>query len=237
MQLTTQDVLSTWAGVRPLISLESSENESSVSREHEIRVDPDGLITIAGGKLTTYRRMGAEVIDKALGLLMVVGKAPKDLRPAWTDREPLPGAVGWPEDDDQSKVAELIEKAGAPHISKKTAEMLANNYGMRGQNVVELAMRNQELTSPLVPDCPEILAQVDFSVLYEMANTVSDVLIRRTQIFFRDPDQGLGACERVAARMATLLGWSEQRELEEVLAYQQEVALSRRWRSSVTEAN
>jgi glycerol-3-phosphate dehydrogenase len=232
-KLTTDDVFSTWAGVRPLISEETAGKESSVSREHAIEVDEDLLITIAGGKLTTYRRMGAEVVDKALGVLMLRGMAPDDLRPARTDREPLPGAVGWPENDDHALVADMVKKAGNGRISDATARNLANNYGTRGVDVAETAANEQLLASALIPGRPEIMAQVDHAVHHELAATVRDVLIRRTQIFFRDHDQGLGCCEAVANRMAELLGWDGDREVEEVLGYQREVALARRWREDL----
>ena len=81
---------------------------------------------------------------------------------------------------------------------------------------------------------PEILAQIDFAVTHELAATVRDTLIRRTQLFFRDHDQGLGCAEAVSERMGELLGWDDGRQVEEVLAYQREVALSRRWREDAS---
>lgn len=230
--LVPDDVLSTWAGVRPLISQDAAGDESSVSREHAIEVDEDLLVTIAGGKLTTYRRMAAEVVDKALGVLMLRGKAPDDLRPARTDREPLPGAVGWPEDDDRSKVVQAVLDAGKGKVSQETATMLADSYGTRGVDVATLAAGDQALAAPLVRGRPEIMAQVDHAVNSELAATVRDVLVRRTQLFFRDHDQGLGCCEAVAERMAALLGWNQDRRVKEVFDYQSEVALSRRWREA-----
>jgi len=233
--LTEADVVSTWAGVRPLITQEAAGNESSVSREHDIRVDADGLITIAGGKLTTYRRMAAEVVEKAIGLLMLTGHVRQDLREARTDKEPLPGAVGWPEDDDHAAVARRIKAVSGARLSDATARLLADTYGMRGLDVARLAAKHQDLAAPLVPGRPEILAQVDFGVQEELACTVRDMMIRRTQLFFRDQDQGLGAVETVAARMAGLLGWDEDRCTREELAYQAEVARSRRWRGPEAE--
>lgn len=228
--LVRDDVISTWAGVRPLISAEGAGDESSVSREHEIFVDPDGLITIAGGKLTTYRRMGGEVVDRSLDLLRLMGKAPDVLRPSQTAHEALPGAVGWPEDDDHAAVAVKVQAAGAGRLSSKTSALLANTYGMRGVDVAELAAADQALAVKLTPERPEIMAQVAYAVKCELAQTARDVLIRRTQMFFRDRDQGLGAVERVAELMATLLGWTADRTTSEVLAYQEEVSRSRRWR-------
>ncbi|RME21489.1 MAG: glycerol-3-phosphate dehydrogenase [Deltaproteobacteria bacterium] len=230
--LTEDDIIATWAGVRPLISEEGAAGESSVSREHDIRVDPDGLITIAGGKLTTYRKMAEEVVDKALGMLMVTGHGRTDLREARTATEPLPGAVGWPEDDDHEAVARQVLDAADRRIGPDTARLLADTYGMRGLDVAARVAADPLLGARLVPDRPEILAQVDFAVTEELAETVRDVLIRRTQLFFRDHDQGLGASDAVAERMAELLGWSEDRMTREVLAYQAEVARSRRWRDA-----
>ena len=229
--LTPDDVIATWAGVRPLIGQEDAEDESAVSREHEIRVDPDFLITIAGGKLTTYRRMAAEVVDQAVSVLMLQGKLPAELGPARTDREPLPGARGWPADDDGEKVLAAVLEAGAGRIAEDTARNLAHTYGMRGVDVAARAAGDQRLAGRLVPDRPEILAQVDHAVELELAETTRDVLIRRTQLFFRDHDQGLGAVEAVARRMAELLGWDTGRETAEVLAYQEEVGRSRRWQA------
>lgn len=230
-RLVPDDVISTWAGLRPLIAATEGVKESQVSREHEIRVDTSGLITIAGGKLTTYRRMGAEVVDEALSYLRVLGLAPRKLRAASTEVEALPGAVGWPEDDDASDVARQIEEAGEGLISEPTALLLASVYGMRGLDVAGRARADQALAAPLVPGRPEILAQIDFAVEKELAATLIDVLSRRTQLFLRDLDQGLGAAPAVADRMAILLGWDEARKQAELAAYQAEVDRSRRWRT------
>jgi glycerol-3-phosphate dehydrogenase len=234
VNLERKDVLSTWAGVRPLISEEGAGNESNVSREHAIEVDEDLLVTIAGGKLTTYRRMAAEVVDKALGVLMMRGVAPTDLRAARTDKEPLPGAVGWPEDDDHGKVVARVKEAGKGKVADDTAALLANTYGTRGVDVAELAAGDQRLAARLVDGRPEILAQIDFAVQHELAATVRDALVRRTQLFFRDHDQGLGCAEVVAERMGELLAWDADRQAKEVLDYQREVALSRRWREDAS---
>jgi glycerol-3-phosphate dehydrogenase len=227
--LQREDVQSTWAGVRPLIGQDEAANESKVSREHDIRVDPDMLITIAGGKLTTYRRMGAEVVEKAVSLLLLQGRLPTDLRPARTDREPLPGAVGWPEDDDFEKVVAMVRAAGGELLSERTCRMLARSYGTRGADVARRAAQDQRLLAPITADRPEILAQVDHAVEVELASTLRDVLVRRTQVFFRAADQGLSGLARVAERMAELLGWDAARRESEEHAYATEVALSRQW--------
>ena len=208
---------------------EGEVEESSISREHDVRIDPDGLITIAGGKLTTYRRMGKEVISKAVEYLSLTGRLSRGLRGSNTAEEPLPGAVGWPEDDDIESVVVQITEIVGQLISKESAELLANTYGMCGLNVAQMVANNSELAQVLVEGRPEILAQVDYAVKHELAVTVSDIMIRRTQLFFRDFDQGLGCASVVAAQMAKLLGWDSERVSVELEQYREEVQRSRGW--------
>lgn len=231
--LRYEDVISTWAGLRPLIAPPSAEggvNESSVSREHQILVGREGLITIAGGKLTTYRRMAGEVVDTAVKMLRLTGKMPETVRAPDTEKEPLPGAVGWPEDDDHAAVAALVTEAGEGAVAPDTARLLTDIYGMKALDIARLAASNRSLATRLCPGRPEILAQVDWAVTHELAAEVSDVFIRRTRLFYRDADQGLAAVDAVAARMATLLGWSPERTAASATAYREDVARSRAWR-------
>ena len=230
--LTPADVISTWAGLRPLIAppSETSGSESQVSREHSILVGQDGLITIAGGKLTTYRRIAAEVVETAMKMLRLTGKLPAGLTPAQTDREPLPGAHGWPEDDDASRLVSQVRSVGGENIADDVARNLVGTYGTRALEVARLARNDAALCARLIPDRPEILAQVDFAVTDELASDVSDFMVRRTQIFYRDVDQGLTAVDVVTARIALLLGWDAERAARSAADYREDVARSRRWR-------
>jgi glycerol-3-phosphate dehydrogenase len=229
--LTHDDVLSTWAGLRPLVRPpEAGLGESAVSREHTITVGEDGLITIAGGKLTTYRRMSAEVVDTAVKLLHLQAALPSALMPAHTDREPLPGAVGWPDDDDHGAVARKIGEAGGAGVEADTARLLADTYGMRGLEVARMVRQDPSAGERIVAGRPEIMAQVDWAVEHELAYEVEDVLARRTQLYYRDRDQGLAAAPRVAARMGARLGWDAGRRDDSVRRYAELVARSRRWR-------
>jgi glycerol-3-phosphate dehydrogenase len=231
--LARTDVISTWAGLRPLMAPPSTEgqlSESKVSREHSIVVGQDGLVTIAGGKLTTYRRMSAEVVDTAVNLLRIGKGVPKDLRAPDTDKSPLPGAIGWPEDDDHGRVAKQVEQAADGRLDGVVARHLADTYGTRGIDLARRVAKDPTMAERLVPGRPEIAGQVDWAVTEELAAEVSDVMIRRTQLYYRDPDQGLAASALVGRRMAALLGWDEARTAESVGRYAEEVALSRRWR-------
>jgi len=232
--ITKDDVTCTWAGLRPLVrppGKGGEVSESSVSREHRIVVGEDGLVTIAGGKLTTYRLMSEEVVDTAVKLLRLSGRLDQRLKSPRTEDDPLPGAVNWPEDDDHAAVAQWVRDAGGDRISEATATLLADTYGVRGQEVARLVRQDASLAEPLVAGRPEILAQVDWAVRRELATTVVDVLKQRTQIFYRAADQGLAGAVAVADRMAHLLGWTEAERAGRLAEYEADVALSRAWRA------
>ena len=103
---------------------------------------------------------------------------------------------------------------------------------MRAFDIAKLCVENPELAQPLLPesDRSEIMAQVYFSVQQEMAMALEDVMIRRTQLFFKDRNQGLDCVETVANEMAKLLGWSEEETRHQIDRYTVEVVRSRRWR-------
>ena len=235
-QITRGDVVSTWAGLRPLIAPEPEVGEmaeSQVSREHQIVIGEDGLITIAGGKLTTYRKMAQECVDVAVNLLTLSGKLPEDLQSGETTKFPLPGGVGWPEDDDHAKVAVELAEVCDCDISAAVARHLVDTYGMRAFELAKLCAADPSLTEPIVPGRVEIMAQVDFGVKEELAASVSDIMTRRTQIFFRDFEQGLGSVEKVATRMAHLIGWSDEEKQKSVDEYKVDVARSQRWKQEL----
>ena len=234
--LVESDVISTWAGVRPLVS-EATEgdepSESSISREHAIRVDSNGLITIAGGKLTTYRRMAKEVVQHAVDQMKKTGQSVEMNGVRDTGLEPLIGAVGWPSSDkDVEDMVHKLMSDAQQKLSSPTAQLLLNTYGMRAFDIAKLCVENPELAQPLLPesDRSEIMAQVYFSVQQEMAMALEDVMIRRTQLFFKDRNQGLDCVETVANEMAKLLGWSEEERRHQIERYTVEVVRSRRWR-------
>ena len=241
--LTHDDVIATWAGLRPLVAPPEAKgkskgkvDESAVSREHEILVGRDGVVTIAGGKLTTYRKVAGEVVDRAVKLLKMMGSAPKGLRASNTDEAPLPGGVGWPEDDDHDVVAKRIRAASEDRLTMEVAHYLAIAYGARAVELARRCLETPSLLAPLVDGRPEIRGQVRWAVREEMAATISDVMVRRTQLFFRDVDQGLGCMDAVADIMQAELGWDDATRQRMVEAYREEVALSRAWRDEDAEA-
>ena len=235
-QIARGDVISTWAGLRPLVAPEPEVGEmaeSQVSREHQIVIGEDGLITIAGGKLTTYRKMAKECVDLAVNLLKLSGKLPEDIHSGQTFKFPLPGAVGWPEDDDHDRVAAELREACKCDLSAEVSRHLIDTYGMRALELAKLCAADPSLLDPIVPGRVEIMAQVDFGVREELAASISDIMIRRTQIFFRDFEQGLGSLEKVAIRMAHLIGWSDEEKQKFIDAYKADVALTQQWKQAL----
>ncbi len=232
-RIEPSDIISTWAGLRPLMrppSDDDTEGESDVSREHQIVVDNDGMITIAGGKLTTYRLMARQVVDAAEKLLRLSNALPEVMEEPRTESEPLPGGVGWPEDDDHERVADRILAVGDGHFDYDSALLLANTYGMRGLDIAELARDRPALGQRIAGARPEILAQIEWAVTKELCCTITDAMKQRTQLYYRANDQGLGAVDVVGQHMARLLGWDDERLRAEQEAYRDEVAKSRAWR-------
>jgi glycerol-3-phosphate dehydrogenase len=231
--LGREHVHATWAGLRPLVQgATGALDASSVSREHRILIGATGLISVAGGKLTTYRKMCEEVVDTAVKMLNLSGGMRRRLAPANTDTEPLLGAIGWPENDDHELVATQIRAGCGAILDGKTCTYLANTYGMRGHDVAQLVVKDPSAAAPIVPGRPEIMACVDWAVREELAVSVEDVLMRRTQIYYRDPDQGLSVADQVAQRMGVLLGWDEGTRNASAAGYARTVAQSRGWRDS-----
>ena len=233
--ITHDDVISTWAGVRPLVSDEQAENESAVSREHSLVCEPNGVVTIAGGKLTTYRKMAEEVVDLVVSELRDKDAHMEDLPSPETEIDPLPGAVGWPERGGKKQIISAVQDFSEGLITKATAKHLVAVLGMRAIDLAERVAADEGAAAPLVQGRPEILGQVDWAVSVELARTVTDVMMRRTQLYYRDADQGLGAVQVVADRMAKHLGWSEDEAAAQAAAYREEVERSRRWRNELTD--
>ena len=218
-ELTADDVLSTWSGLRPLLAPEDEEaGASAVSREHVIYESP-GFVTIAGGKLTTFRRMAAEVVDKAMTQLGQTTKSP-------TATRPLPGAVGLTESDDA-----LDALAKSLPVNADAQRYFAGEYGVRAPKLLERIATDATAGERLDPELPSLFAQVDEAIDVELARTLEDVIARRIPLILRARDQGLGIAERVAARLARRLEWSAERTARELARYRAAVDSSRAFRA------
>jgi len=231
--LQPADVIATWAGLRPLIRAEDGGAESDVSREHEIFVRDDGLIIIAGGKLTTYRRMAAQAVRLSIKWLREhdEGFDAAGRERAGTKHRPLPGGEGLAKPDLTGVAAvgrALIDELG---LDGDTATHLCGVYGARAPAVGALIVAEPALAERLNADLPYVWAEVEFAIRHDLARTVDDVLSRRAPLLLVGRDQGLDVCEQVADRLAAYLGWTEADRDRQVATYQRAVADSRRFRT------
>jgi len=224
-RLSPHDVVATWAGLRPLLRPARDIAPSEASREHRVVESAGGLVTIAGGKLTTYRVMGRDVVDRVAARLHALDGRPRAPRPP-TDRVALPGG-------ETADLEGLVKAATARGVRESIARHLVGAYGSEAAAVLNRADRDRGLSQPIVAGRPELWAEVAHTLEREMALRVSDVLIRRLHLFYLSRDQALSVASAVADRMAEILGWDEARRAEEVAGYVQQVERSRAFAQEV----
>ena len=182
-KLSAADVVSNYAGLRALVAsgTEEEENPSALSREEEIFQSPSGLITLAGGKLTTYRSVAAEIVQLVTKQL---GAAPRSrLRSSATAVKPLPGGRAA---DPAGMARELASNDGYGLTPEQISHLVAR-YGSRTPEIVRLLRDNSELRQMLVRGMPDIWAEAAFAVQNEMAVRPEDILFRRTHLALKEP--------------------------------------------------
>jgi glycerol-3-phosphate dehydrogenase len=188
------DLTGAYAGVRPLISTGDPKKSVDISRRAELYETSSGMLTITGGKLTTFRRMAAQVVDRI---------TQRDGREAECRTDDIPLGMAARPDDLETSV-ELPEGA---------TDQLAFRYGHASRAVLDLCEERPELAEPIVPGHPDLLAEVVIAFRREQARAVADVLLRRTRLGLvaaaelREPDSTLA----VARLLGEELGWSESR--------------------------
>src|SRR5207244_1848881 len=160
-RLSPRDVIASWAGLRPLLRPTRDVAPSDASREHRVVESASGLLTIAGGKLTTYRVMARDVVDRVASRLRALDGRPRAPRPP-TDRLPLPGG----EAADLEGLATAAMERGA---SETTARHLVGAYGSESAAVLNLVDRDRALGGRIVAGRPELWAEVIHAVEREMA--------------------------------------------------------------------
>jgi glycerol-3-phosphate dehydrogenase len=199
--LNEEDLTGAYAGVRPLISTGDRGKSVDISRKAELYETSSGLVTITGGKLTTWRRMAKLAVDR------VVEREGRDA-PCRTDDIPL----GMPEDPD-----ELPEVEGT---DADTRAHLAARYGHAAVDVLKLASGSPKLAQRICPELPDIAAEAAFAARREQARSLADVLLRRTRLGLTCARalcaEGAEGPELAARAMAGELGWDDQRVLREV---------------------
>jgi glycerol-3-phosphate dehydrogenase len=213
--LTHDDIEGVYAGLRPLLAGESEET-SALSREHAVARVVPGLISIAGGKYTTYRVMAADAVDAAAEDL------PKRVQPSCTDSVPLLGADGY--HAMRNQVDALAAEYG---LHPYRVRHVLDRYGSMIRDVLEPGLGERTLLET-VPGAPDYLnAEVRYAVTHEAALHLEDVLTRRTRISIEYPHRGVESAPAVAAIMGAVLGWPDDVREREVVQYTARVEAER----------
>lgn len=192
---TRADILSVFAGIRPLVRAGNGKNTAALSREHTIHIDNSGLLTLTGGKWTTYRNMAEDCVNQAATLAQL------DDRDCVTRNLPIHGA--------------LAPTEALGHLTV---------YGSDAEAIRELKANDPALAEPLHPELPYVGAEVVWAVRHEMAQTVEDVLARRTRALFLNARAAQAMAPRVAELMARELNYNTEWQRNEVERFLQVAA-------------
>lgn len=217
-ELTPDDVVGTWAGLRPLVDDERGHDQggeaagrtADLSRRHRIERAPSGVVTVTGGKLTTYREMAADTIDEVLEHVLGAKVLERAQRHSRTKRLRLRGAEGY----EQARAG-----AGARALGAAAAEHLADRYGGEARTLFAMVDHDPALAQPLVPGLPYLRAEARYAARYEMALSLDDILSRRTRARLLARDASAAVAPAVAATVAADLGWDDDEQARQVARY------------------
>jgi glycerol-3-phosphate dehydrogenase len=211
--LTRDDIIGTWAGLRPLLQPGTKAGTSSakISREHTTASPVPGLTVIAGGKLTTYRVMAQDAVDFALGERAAA-------LPSITDRIPLVGAVGL-----EALGRRALVVARTYGWSGQMVDHLLHRYGSLLGDLVDAIAARPDLARPLEHAPAYLRAEIAYAATHEGVLHLEDVMLHRTRLHYEMRDRGLAALPEIAALTAEALGWSPERTTAEMDAYTERI--------------
>ncbi len=226
--LSADDVVSTWAGLRPLVR-DESPSPYQATREHRVERDPRGFVAIAGGKLTTFRVMAADCVD-AIEEFLPGGRS---ARHALSARHCLPGAQAL---DVAAELDRAVSTLGAAPIGlpEAAARRIFYAHGTAWRAIAERAQRDPEARRWLHPDFPVLAAELTHAIDEEMARTPGDFLIRRTPAFYHLGEAVLEALPAVLAALRERLGLDAAAMARHEAALRDTVERAMRWRHEAT---
>lgn len=216
LDVRREDVLAAWSGIRPLVRDPKAKNTESVVRNHLITVSDSGLLTIAGGKWTTYRQMAQEAVDEAIKVGSLVPPHPKTA----TEKLKLVGAERW-------SPLQYIHLAQKYRLDPDVAKHLSENYGTRAYTIAENLKDSDQPVSPthsvatatrgtrLTKPYPFLEEEIQYAVKYEYATTSVDFLARRCRLAFLDCKAAYEALPQVISVMSKELNWGSSRKAQE----------------------
>lgn len=207
-KLKMEDVIGVYAGLRPLVANKKDSATTKLSREHTVDRSAPGFVSIAGGKYTTYRVMGKDVIDLA-------GIELRRLIPeSVTEKLPIVGADGYFALVQQAE--RIAEESG---LSVDSVIHLLNRYGSLISEVLEIIHDDPKLAKPLTKDLPYLKAEIYYAASHEGARSVDDVISRRTRLAFEAPNSAVDLANDVATIIAPVLKWTPKQKKDSVNAY------------------
>ena len=207
-KLKIEDVIGVYAGLRPLVSNKKDSETTKLSREHTVDRSAPGFVSIAGGKYTTYRVMGKDVID--LAAIELRRLVPDSV----TNKVPIVGADGY------FALAQQVDRIALESgLSADSVRHLLNRYGSLISEVLEIIEDDPKLAKPLTKDLPYLKAEIYYAASHEGARSVDDVISRRTRLAFEAPNSAMDLADEVAAIIAPVLGWTAKQKKDSVNAY------------------
>ncbi len=225
--LSPDDVTGVWAGLRPLLApsgdgRQLSERTADLSRRHTVTTSPEGVVTVTGGKLTTYRKMAEDTMAQVVPLLgpgrpagadrCLTARLPLRGAPGQARRRLRPGRAG----RSASPGSDIGSGSGS---GSGQVDRLWSRYGTEADTVRQLAAERPELAEPVVPGLPYLAAEVVYAARAEMAQSLEDVLSRRTRALLQQARASAAVAGQVAALLAPELGWSPEQAADQATRY------------------
>lgn len=213
-KIRRDQILSVYAGLRPLVSPAKDSSTTKISREHSVDHPLKGFVSIAGGKYTTYRVMAADAVDAAVKDLS--GKISKSS----TKSIPVIGAVGY-----RNLIKQVAGLAQSYSVSTVCVERMLNRYGSLISDIFQMISKDPSLAVEVLPGVGYIKAEVLYAATHEGARTLTDILARRLRLAMESSDHGLSVAKELAELVAPTLEWSSADVDAQVAAYERYISI------------
>jgi glycerol-3-phosphate dehydrogenase len=216
LSIEFSDILNITIGIRPLIGSSSDKKESQVSRDYEIIMSPKGMLSITGGKLTTYRHMAEKIVDKLIYNFFPA----KKLNPCSTI-SPISGG------NIHKLCFDRLNKIYS--INHNILEKLVNRYGQNAIKILDLAKEHPEKLSVIDDNLPYLWAELEYITNEEHIEKLSDIFCRRTLISFTNPVLNDTSLNKIGTFVGSLKGWSENKTKNEIKTYLEYINSTIKW--------
>jgi len=208
-RINIDQVIGVFAGLRPLVANKKASDTTKLSREHTVDRPIPGFVSLAGGKYTTYRVMAKDAVD------MATNDIEKLTSESITNKLPIIGADGY------WALAQQVESLASKYnLKQETVTHLLNRYGSDISDIIDLIEDDRKLAAPISRNLPYLKAELVYAVTSEGAQSVADVLERRTRIWFEAPNFGIDLAPATADLIAPYLGWKAAQKKASVNQYQ-----------------